>query len=298
MKSTATIVAALFAAVVVPQVASAAELQRVTLDAWNAYVRDADAHMRDRAGAGNSFLWADEEHSREQRLRKGELVVAPPTGRGTQEVPGGLIHHWIGAAIFPNGSVASLLATLHDYEGYPALYKPAVTEAHALGCVAGDQEFSMTWQRRVLFVNAAVEALYQSRDVTVTPTRGYNISHATRIQEIEDYGRASQHLLPAGTGRGFMWRVHSIMRYEQRPAGLYVELEVMALTRDVPASFHWLVNPIMNHLSIESLTTTLQETREAVKTLTPDKVRAAACNGAGGTEAVVTPKAVSSKANR
>jgi len=36
------------------------------------------------------------------------------------------------------------------------------------------------------------------------------------------------------------------------------------LTRDIPASLAWVVDPLVHHLSIDSLTTTLRQTRDAV----------------------------------
>ena len=122
----------------------------------------------------------------------------------------------------------------------------------------------MVWQRRVLFVNAAMEGQYLARDIALDARRGYNVADTTRVQEIEDYGRANQRLLPPDTGRGFIWRLHSIARYEETDGGVYLELEVIALTRDIPASVAWLVNPVVNHLSMNSLTTTLRQTRQAV----------------------------------
>ena len=90
------------------------------------------------------------------------------------------------------------------------------------------------------------------------------VANATRIQQIEDYGRPSEHLLPADTGSGFIWRIRSISRYLERDGGVYLEIEAIALTRDVPSSLRWMVSPVVNHLSINSLTTTLNQTREAV----------------------------------
>src|SRR5262249_24972418 len=101
-------------------------------------------------------------------------------------------------------------------------------------------------------------------DVRLDARRGYNIANATQMQEIENYGRAGERLLPPGTGNGFIWRLHSIARYEERDGGVYLELEAIALTRDIPAGFRWLVNPVVNHLSINSLTTSLRQTRDAV----------------------------------
>ena len=81
---------------------------------------------------------------------------------------------------------------------------------------------------------------------------------------MESFGRPGEHLLPPDTGAGFIWRIYSIARYEERDGGVYLEIEALALTRDVPSSLRWLVNPVVKHLSVNSLTTTLEQTRDAV----------------------------------
>jgi hypothetical protein len=260
----------------IPALGGAAELKPAAIDAWNGYVRAADARTTGRLADGKPFLWVDEDRDRALRLQRGEAVIAPMVGRnGTIAAPGALIHDWIGAVHIPRGTIASLLLVVHDYADYPDIFKPVVTSAKSLECGSSEQTFSMTWHRRVLFLDAAMQALYRAHDFTVDETRGYNITDAANIQEIEDFGRPAQRLLPAGTGNGFMWRLHSIARYQERDGGLYLELRVMALTRDVPASLRWMVNPVMNHLSANSLTSTLLETRDAVRSTTLE-ARAAA----------------------
>jgi hypothetical protein len=94
--------------------------------------------------------------------------------------------------------------------------------------------------------------------------RGYSVAEAVEIREIEGYGHADERLLPPNTGNGFIWRIRSVTRYEERDGGVYLELEAMALTRDIPGSLAWMVKPVVNHLSIDSLVTTLRQTRDAV----------------------------------
>jgi hypothetical protein len=67
--------------------------------------------------------------------------------------------------------------------------------------------------------------------------------------------------------KGFVWRLHSVARYEETGGGVYLELEVIALTRDTPASLTWVVNPVVNHLSMNSLATTLSHTHQAFNRL-------------------------------
>ena len=44
-----------------------------------------------------------------------------------------------------------------------------------------------------------------------------------------------------------------------------MEFEAIVLTRDVPAIWRWLVNPIIDNLSRETIMTSLQDTRDAVR---------------------------------
>jgi hypothetical protein len=257
--------------------ANAAELQRATADAWQEYVRGAGARMQARLEGKKPFLWMDEATDRALRVQRGEIVVAPLAGRGIQPAPNGLIHHWIGAVFIPNATIESFLCVVHDYDRYKDIYKPVVIDSRSLDGNQAEQEFSMVWQRHVLFVNAAMQGQYHARDVLVNSHRGYTIVDATTLQQIEEYGRPGEHLLPPDTGGGFIWRIYSISRYEERDGGVYLEVEGMVLSRDIPGSLRWLVNPVVNHLSVNSLTTTLRQTRDAVgrQQVPPERLAAA-----------------------
>jgi hypothetical protein len=99
--------------------------------------------------------------------------------------------------------------------------------------------------------------------------RRYGISDTTEVREIKSYGEADKRSLPAGSGSGFIWRLHSIARYEERDGGVYVEVQAVALSRDVPASLAWLVNPMVSRFSRNSLAVALRQTREAAAGASP-----------------------------
>ena len=244
--------------------AGATELEGATVDAWQEYLRGAGARMQARLDGNKPFFWVDEAADRGLRVQRGEIVVAPLVGHGTQTVPNGLIHDWIGAVLIPNTTIEGLLSVVHDYDRYKEIFKPVVTDSRSLACDTTEQEFSMLWQRHVLFVNAAMQGHYRAHDHMVDTHRGYSIVDADTIQEVKEYGRPSEHLLPPDTGSGFIWRIHSISRFEERDGGVYLEVEAMALTRDIPGSLRWMVSPVVNRLSLSSLTTTLSQTRQAV----------------------------------
>jgi len=254
----------LVALAAVARPAVAIELQPATADAWQEYVRNAGVRMQARVSGNESFLWMDQAENRTLRVRQGEIMVAPMVGKGIQNVPGGIIHHWIGAAFIPGATMETLLTVVHDYDRYSQFYKPVVKDSKSLASNATEREFSMVWAQHVLFINAAMQGWYRAQDFQVDSRRGYSIVSATRIQQIDHYRHSSEHLMSPDTGDGFMWRIHTIARYEQRDGGVYLEIEAMALTRDVPASLRWMVMPAVNHLSISSLTTTLSQTRQAI----------------------------------
>jgi hypothetical protein len=247
------------------ELVNAAELAPETVKAWDAYVRRADARMHSWHERDRPFLWSDGASDWGQRLRQGEVLAAPLAGHGTVGVPHGLIHHWTGAIFIPSATLESVLDVIHDYSHYKEFYKPFVVYSQLNAKEDGAQKFTMRWIHHVLFVTAAVETEYEAQEFALDRLRWYDIADATRVQEIADYGQPGEHLLPPGQGNGFIWRLHGLVRCEQRDGGVYVELEAMVLSRDIPIAFRWLVKPVVERLSRNSLLTSLEQTRAAVE---------------------------------
>jgi len=243
------------------------QLQADTVQAWDEYVRNAELRMKVRLDGGAPYLWTDESASRRQRIARGEVIVEPLLADGNRRVPHGLIHHWIGGIFIPGVTIDSLSTVMTNYDAHKDFYKPVVADSKLLSCSATDQAFWMLWQHKILFITTAMEGQYQGRHIRVDSRRGYNVADSIRMQEIENYGRPGQRLLAPGTGEGYIWRLHSFARYEERNGGVNLEVEGIALSRDIPVSVRWLVNPIVNRLSMSSLTTTLQQTRDAVHSM-------------------------------
>jgi hypothetical protein len=95
-------------------------------------------------------------------------------------------------------------------------------------------------------------------------TRWICQSYTTRIAEVQDAGSPNEKLLAPDTGHGFLWRLHSYWRFEQRPEGAYIECRAVSLTRDVPFGMGWIIEPIIQKLPKESLIQTLEATRCAL----------------------------------
>jgi hypothetical protein len=95
-------------------------------------------------------------------------------------------------------------------------------------------------------------------------TRWFCRSYTTRIAEVEDAGKPSEKALPPDTGYGFLWRLDSYWRFQERDGGVYVECRAISLTRDVPKGLGWIIEPIVRQLPKQSLTETLTATRQAL----------------------------------
>lgn len=106
---------------------------------------------------------------------------------------------------------------------------------------------------------------YQANYTRLSERRVYSVSRTTRLQEIEDYGEAGERKIPEGRGDGYIWRLCSIARLEQRDGGVYIELEAIALSREILLAARFFVDPIVRRVSRNSMLISLRQTREALR---------------------------------
>jgi len=254
-----------FVTLVLPGTMHAASVDATTLRAWESYTELASNRMEQRLTPGQTFLWVDEERDRLARVRAGEIVVSPVTPRNSRRLPSGLIHDWIGAAFIEHATLKDVLEVVRDYARYKDLYQPMVIDSKAIATGEATDRFSMRLINKSLFLRTAFDVDYETCYVPVDDARGYSISRTTRVQEIEEYGAPDQRMLNDGEGNGFVWRLFSITRYVERDGGVYIELEAIGLSRDIPVSLQWLVEPIVRRVSRGSLSTSLRQTQSAVR---------------------------------
>jgi hypothetical protein len=243
---------------------NALELKHDTLQAWDEYVQAVDARLKVPSPDRKQFLWIDESPDRVRRVRAGEILVSPVGDHIPKHVPSGLIHHWMGATFIPNATVNHVFAVTRRYNRYKEFYKPLVIDAKPVSQTDTEDKFNMLLRNKALLSKTALDGDYSSSYVHLDERRWYSISYTTRIREIKDYGQPNEKELEPDVGSGYIWRVYSTVRFEERDGGVYVEIEAIVLSRDIPAAFRPLVNPIVRRLSKGSVLTSLQQTQEAV----------------------------------
>ncbi|MBV8069328.1 MAG: hypothetical protein JO270_05445 [Acidobacteriaceae bacterium] len=244
--------------------AQAADLKRETLTAWQLYVRAATVEMQARVKPDRHFLTLDEDQEAMSDVRHGQIVVLHNGSKGVKKVPSGLIHDWSGAAFIASATLNDVFSVARDYDHYKDFYRPNVVDSKAISSGQAETRFSMTLMNKGL-VSAAMDGEYRCSFFRVDEHRWYSISETTRMREVESYGTPDQRELSDGQGKGLIWRLFSIARFEERDGGVYVELEAIALTRDIPVSVRWLIEPIVSRVSRSSLTTSLRQTENAVQ---------------------------------
>lgn len=240
-------------------------MSRQALAAWENYVASAKLRMQDRLKGKSAFLWIEEDPMRRQQLNSGQIVISPAGDNHPLPVPHGLIHHWIGAVFIPGATIQDLAAVVGDYGRYSEIYRPTIIKAELLDSTGDEQKFSILWVQKVLLVTAAFYTELDSNYFAPGSRQGYMTFSTTRVQQIENYGERNERRLVPDEGSGYLWRLFSFARFEERDDGLYLELEVIGLSKDLPGALRLLLKPILDHLPRQLLTAKLDQTRQAIK---------------------------------
>ena len=253
---------------------NAATLQPAALREWDLYIESANAQIADRASRGKTFLWVDENAQRLATVRAGGIALFQVTPKNSKRLPSAIINDWMGAVFIPNSKIGDVLNIVRTYGRYEDFYRPNVADSKAT--VTGEPKdsfstdqakdrFSMILVNKSYLLNTAFETAYQVSYIGVTNVIGYSVSQSTRVQQIDRFGAASQHMLSVGEGSGIIWRLFSVTRYVERDGGVYLELEAIGLSRNIPVSIRWIIQPMVRRALRESLTTSLRQTEAAVQ---------------------------------
>ena len=245
------------------QTANIVQLKPRTLAAFEAYIHEAEAAMEPSLQGHGAFLWSDTNAPIAQQVRHGDIAAQLWSGDASVKVPNGLIHDWIGAAFIAGTTVAATLALIQNYDNHKNIYKPEVMDSKLISRNGDDfQIFLRLLKKKIITV--VLDTDHDVHYSSVDEGRWCCRSRTTRIAEVEDAGTEKEKVLPPDTGYGFLWRLYSYWRFQERDGGVYVECRAISLTRDIPIGLGWMIEPIIRNLPKESLINTLKATRDAL----------------------------------
>ena len=251
--------------------ADAVELKSETASAFDRYVHATERRMEDDLRGGR-FLVIDTlpESAREQvyaELKRGQFYIAPLRSQEKGKpipVPGGLIHHWVGVAFIPGATLSQTLAVLQDYDNHKTIYKPDVLDSKLLSRNGNDFKVFLQFYRKSL-VTVVVNVNLDIQYSLLGTARATSKSYSTRISEVENAGQPDEHELPVGKDHGYLWRLYSYSRIEEKDGGTYIQVESVGLSRTIPWAIAWLVDPLTRSIPRNVLSGLLDSTRRAVQ---------------------------------
>jgi hypothetical protein len=251
--------------------AYAAELEQKTVDAFDRYVRLTETQIDSELVSGKPFLWVeglaeDRRASADAELKAGSVVIDKietlDDGKRIAS-PGGMIHHWIGTVFIPRATLAETLELVKDYDHHQDYYAPDVMRSKILRHNGDDYLVYLRFYKHKV-ITSVVDTDHEVHYAIIDATHAWSRSHTTRIQQVENAGKADEYLLPEGRDDGFLWRMNTYWRFEEKDGGTYVECQTISLTRDIPTGLGWLISGYVTSVPRESLTFTLTSTRSAV----------------------------------
>ncbi len=245
--------------------------ERKTAEAFAEYVKATELRNDSELKRGLKLLWIDELPEAERKkdyaaLAQGEVVMEQRKAfeRG-QEIacPGGMVHHWEGVIFVAGAKLDDVLRVLEDYDHHAEYYAPDVArskiEAHE-----GDHFKVLMRFRRQKVITVVLNTEHEIHYFRDSPNRAHSRSSATHIAEVENAGKKDEREKSRDEDNGFLWGMETWWRMEEKDGGVYVQSEVVSLTRDLPAGLGWMIGPFITSIPKETLTFTLEATRKAV----------------------------------
>jgi hypothetical protein len=245
-------------------------LRPSTIEAFGKYVVQTEAQNAKTLRQG-PFLWIDGLPEQDRlkaiaQLKGGQVellrITKDPSGNNPN-VPGGMIHDWEGIIFIPGVKVNDVVKILQDYNHQASYYAPDVEKARIESRNGNDFRIFLRFRRHkvVTVVLDTEHTVTYFRDSAV---RAHSRSSATRIAQVEDPGGPNEREKAPGEDDGYLWRMETWWRLEERDGGVYVQNQVVTLTRDIPTGLGWLIEPFITKIPKETLDFTLQATRKAV----------------------------------
>lgn len=263
---------ALLSAIVFCQISAAAELQQKTNEAFNRYAAATETRFASELRPGGPFLYVD-NLSQERKLQaytdlaQGNLWIEKleNTLPGmSSDIPGGMLHHWIGIIFIKGATMEKTLRIVKDYDRRAEFYKPDVMASRLVSHQGDDYKIFLRLRQKH-FITAVFNTNYDIHWGQVDPAHIYSNSVSTRIAEVKNADKPDGEELPVGTGDGYVWRLNTYWRFAEKDGGVYIQCEALSLSRDIPAGLGWALNPMVSGIPRASLVHLLSRTSEIVR---------------------------------
>lgn len=249
----------------------AAGLKEETSAAFDRYITLTESRMDDDLRSDQFFVidHLPDEKRKEvyEQLREGMPYIEEmrtQVDNHAIHIPNGLVHHWAGVIFIPKATLSETNAVLQDIDHETEIYKPDVRKAKLIERNGNETKILLQFYNKSIIT----VVLNAYSDVVVTQigsSRLQSASRSTRIVEVEDWDGPNEHERTDGNDYGYMWRLNSYWRLEEKDGGVYVQNESITLSRTVPVMLAWLIDPLIKSIPREVMSHTLTNTQRAVE---------------------------------
>lgn len=248
------------------------ELKSETIAAFDRYALLTNERNDAELKLGTSPLWFDtlpalQRSETYTALQRGEVEIHQlQTLNAGKPIacPGGMIHHWVAAVFIPRAKLGDVLAILEDYDHQSTYYAPDVERSKIEAHDADHFRVFLRFRRHKV-ITVVLDTVHDIHYFQDAPGRAHSRSSAVRIAEVENAGQTDEREKPPGDDGGFLWRMETWWRMREGDGGVYVQSEVVSLTRDIPTGLGWMIGPFVTSIPKDTLLFTMQATRNAVE---------------------------------
>jgi hypothetical protein len=249
-----------------------AELKPKTVEAFDRYVQLTEARINREVSQTEKFLYLDELPPPRRSevlsaLQRGEIFMERlqtlDASGHTMEAPEAIIHHWLGTVFVPGANLPQTIALVQDYNHHQDIYKPEVVGSRLIGHTGNDFQIYYRLRKRKV-ITVTLNTYHDVHYFPIDSTRWYSRSYSTKIAEVANADTPNEREKPVGHDGGFLWRINSYWKFEEKDGSVYVECESISLTRDIPTGLGWLITPFVTSIPKESLQMTMGSTRAAL----------------------------------
>jgi len=258
-----------------------AELTQAKVAAFERYVKATEARIDAELKRPGAFLYVGglseaKRAAAQAALKRGEIYMERMQTRDASghemEAPDALIHHWMGAVFVPCATLKEAMELVQDYDRHQDIYKPEVVRSKLVSRNGND--FKIFYRlRKKKVITVTLNTDHDVHYFLVDDKHCYSRSYTRRIQEVADADKPTEKEKPVGMDSGFLWRLYSYWRFEEKDGGIYIECESISLTRNIPWIVSPIVKPFVTEIPRESLRMTMGSTRSALVAKAPASCR-------------------------
>jgi len=241
------------------------KLAQEAIQAFEQYV---DAVEDEIAADPQPFSWLDNSRRARINVKRGEILVHN-FNDPFEPAPKAMIHDWAAAMFIPEVSVGQVVDFVQQYDRQADIYEEVLT-SELLSKDGNDFLIKRRLRKEkvvVVVLDMESEANFEKLDDDVWIIREYT----RKVMEVENAGKPNEKVIPDGQGTGFMWRMNSYWRLTGTDDGVYVEMNTILLTRDIPWGLGWLILPLVTSVPQEYVNSLLYTTRMTLLEETGDE---------------------------